>query len=65
MSAELDTAKKAYTFAEAAEACGVSIDIIRRAVRNNDMIARYPTSRPVILNAELDAWLEALKTDPK
>lgn len=65
MSAEREGIKKAYTLAEAAATCGMSIDTIRRALRNNELTARYPTSKPVILNAELDEWLESKPTEPK
>ena len=51
------TDKLAYTVDEAAAACGVSADIIRRAVRAKAIPAKYPTSRPVILRADLEAWL--------
>lgn len=49
----------AYNVAEAAEATGVSVDVIRRAIRANELVAKYPTSKPVILADELTAWLEA------
>lgn len=53
------TTPLAYSMADAAAVCGVSIDVIRRAIRANDLPARYPTSRPVILHADLEAWLHA------
>lgn len=49
----------AYNIQDAAEACGVSTEVIRRAIRSNDLPAAYPTSRPVILADDLKAWLEA------
>lgn len=54
--------KLAYTIAEAAEACGVSEPIIRRAIRKGDLVPRYPTSRPVIPADELADWLKTLPT---
>lgn len=56
-------AKLALNFEEAAEATGYGIDTIRRAVRKNDLIARYANSKPVILVTELTAWLESLPTE--
>lgn len=53
------TDKLAYSLAEAAQACGVSIDVIRRAIRSNSLPVRYPTSRPVVLHSDLEAWLHA------
>ena len=55
----------AYNLQDAAAAAGVSVDTIRRAIRAGDLIANYPTSRPVILRDELDAWLRATPTEPK
>ena len=51
--------KLAYTVDEAAAACGVSADIIRRAIRAKNLPVKYPTSRPVVLRADLEAWLLA------
>ncbi|WP_426940266.1 hypothetical protein [Pseudarthrobacter sp. S6] len=55
--------KVSYSIEEAAEATGYSTDTIRRALRNNDMTARYANSKPVILSTELSGWLEALPTE--
>lgn len=49
----------AYTYADAAVATGVSIDVIRRAVRVGDLIPSYPTSRPVLMVEELTEWLRS------
>lgn len=54
--------KLAYTIAEAAEAVGVSTDVIRRAIRRGDLVASYITSRPVIAVSELEAWIAAAPT---
>ena len=59
-----DDTKKAYSFQEAAAAYGVSIDTVRRAVRRNDLAAKYPTSKPVIAAEELAAWFAALPSEP-
>jgi hypothetical protein len=55
--------KRAFSFEEAAEATGYSIDTIRRAVRNSELTARYANTKPVILAGELDEWLAALPTE--
>lgn len=55
--------KLAYNLDEAAAASGVSVDIIRRAVRAKNIPVRFPTSRPIILRADLEAWLEATPTE--
>ncbi len=57
------TDRLAYRFEEAAEVCGVSVDVIRRAVRSKDIPVRYPTARPVILRDDLLAWLNSKPTE--
>ena len=56
--------KLAFSFQEAAEATGYSIDVIRRAVRNSELVARYANTKPVIMATELTAWLESKPTEP-
>lgn len=58
-------AKLAYTLDEAAEACGVSKDVIKRAIARGDLVPVYPTSRPVLLAADLLAWLQSLPSEPR
>lgn len=54
-----------YSMAGAAAATGVSIDVIRRAMRAGDLPSVYPKingqpiSKPLIRAADLDAWLAA------
>lgn len=55
----------AYNVTKAAEQAGVSVDVIRQAIKNGDLIARYPTSRPVIQRSELEEWLDTRPTEPK
>lgn len=57
------TAPVSYTVQGAAEASGLSADVIRRAVKSGDLVAHYPTSRPVILRDELEAWIKASPTE--
>lgn len=60
----MSAGKLAYSFEEAAEATGYSTDTIRRAVRNNELTARYGNSKPIILVAELTEWLTSLPVEP-
>jgi len=55
--------KKAYTFKGAAEAYGVSQDVIRAHVEKGNLIARYPSTRPVIAAAELEEWFNSLPSE--
>ncbi len=57
------TDRLSYSIAEAAAAVGVSPDVIRRNVRSGNIPVHYPTSRPVILRADLEAWLAATPTE--
>ncbi|MEA5453253.1 helix-turn-helix domain-containing protein [Sinomonas sp. JGH33] len=56
--------RKAFNVQQAAELCGVSPDVIRRAIARGDLIARYPSSRPIVEASELDTWLDRLPTEP-
>lgn len=56
--------KIAFSIEEAAAAVGYSTDTIRRAIRNNDLTARYVNTKPVVLATELTAWLESQPTEP-
>lgn len=58
MSAER---KKAYSLAEAGKQAGdVSISTIRRHIAAGDLTVKYIGSKPVILETELESWLEHL-----
>jgi len=57
------SAKLAFSIEEAADAIGYSPDTVRRAIRNNDLVARYANSKPVILATELQEWLSSLPTE--
>lgn len=37
--------------------CGVSRETFRRARDRGEIVARYPTARPVYLVRELDEWI--------
>ena len=56
--------KLAYTYQEAAEATGISVEEIKKAVRRGDLIPSYPTTRPVIRAVELERWLESMPAEP-
>ncbi len=55
----------AFTIAGAAAYSAVSEKTVRRAIGSGDLPAKYPTSRPVILRADLDAWLQAAPDQPR
>lgn len=57
--------KIAFSIDEAAEAVGYSTDTVRRAIRNNDIAVKYANSKPIILASELQAWAEALPSEPQ
>lgn len=50
------------TLADAAAAVGVSRKVIQRAVSDGSLVARYPTSWPVVTVDELRDWVETLPT---
>lgn len=55
---------RALTVQSAAKAYGVSMDTIRANIKAGNIIARYPTSRPVISIKEMDAWFDSLPSEP-
>ena len=59
------TNKYALTIKNAAEYADVSRDVISAAIKTGDLIAHYPTSRPVIKVSELEKWIDNTPTEPK
>lgn len=55
--------KEAFTVQEAAEATGVSADVIKSHIKHGNLVARYPSRRPIIPAEELRNWLEHLPTE--
>jgi len=62
--------KLAFTREEAASACGVSVDVIKRAIAGGHLSAKRsgvnketgePAGKYLILAADLQAWLEGLE----
>lgn len=58
-----DLAPIAVTVQQAAAMTGMSVDVIRRAINAKNLVAHYPTSRPVVLVDELRAWIKSTPTD--
>lgn len=57
--------KSAYTQKEAAAEVGVSVDVVRDAIRTHDLPVRFPTTRPVIRHEDLIAWRDSWPTERK
>lgn len=55
--------KKAYTIPEAAEVASVGESTLKAAITSGDLPRRYPSTRPIILESDLDKWLESLPTE--
>jgi len=57
--------KLAYTFEEAAEACGYSVRTLKTAAANSELLVKYATkTKGVIRAADLDDWLDRLPAEP-
>lgn len=54
----------AYSVPEAAAMTSMSERTLRSAIASHSLIARYPTSKPVILHSDLIAWLESCPSVP-
>lgn len=57
--------KLAYSIPEAAEAVGLSVASIRRAIDEGRLPVHYPPplNKPVVLYKNLTAWLETAPTE--
>lgn len=49
----------------AARYVGLSADVIRKAKRVGELPVYFPTSKPMFLRADLDAWVASWPTKPK
>lgn len=56
--------KLAYTLKEAAEQCGYSVPLLKQAVANGSLTARYVNTEGVIRHEDLAAWISQLPTKP-
>lgn len=63
------TIKLAFSAAEAAEACGVSVDTIKRAIHSGSLKAKrtgidpktgLPAGKYLVLGTDLQSWLDEL-----
>jgi len=64
MSDTLD--KLAYSIPNFANAVDLSVDTIRKAIDNGDLIPSYPTKagrKPIITKPEGERWLAALPSE--
>lgn len=59
------SSRLSYTTDEAAAAIGVSISTIRELIRNSYLIARYPTSRPIVEASSLREFLISCRDEPR
>jgi hypothetical protein len=57
--------KLAFSVAEAAYATGVSAALIRQAIKDNELVARYAKTKTIIATTDLERWLSALPTEPR
>jgi hypothetical protein len=55
--------KLALSYDEAAAALGVSKKVLQIAVRNNELVASYPNSKPIFRLSELQRWLDSLPNE--
>lgn len=52
-----------YNKAGAAEATGISMSTIERAIAADELVAHYVGTKPVLLATDLAAWIESLPTE--
>jgi len=61
MEAQLD--KLSYSYQSLSEATDLSVDSIQKAVKNNELVASYFGSKPLILRDEARRWLASLPNE--
>lgn len=59
------TDRIAYSVQEAAEATGMSVDLIRRAYRSGQLPVHRPTGKVTILRSDLEAWIRSAPSEPE
>lgn len=57
-----DIDRLAYSVDEAAAAVGLSSKTLRRAQADGELRFHFPTSKPVVLRADLEAWIQSAPT---
>ncbi|MFI2104105.1 hypothetical protein ACH436_12470 [Isoptericola sp. NPDC019693] len=63
MSETYEIKAVSHGYKRAALATDVSETLIREAVSRGDLAVHYVNSKPVILHAELEAWIESLPSE--
>lgn len=61
MEAQLD--KLSYSYQSLAEACDLSVDSIQKAVKDDELVASFYKSKPLILRSEALRWLSSLPNE--
>lgn len=59
----LALAAVSYSLDGAAEASGIGKTNISAAIRSGELIAHYMNSKPIVLAADLAAWVASLPTE--
>lgn len=58
----MSDARISFNLSDAAASVGVSERTLANAIASGELIAHYPTKRPLILADDLRAWVEAAPT---
>lgn len=53
----------AYTLPELATAVGLSVDSIRKAIDNDELVASYFGTKPIVEADEARRWIKSLPTE--
>lgn len=61
MEAQLD--KLSYSYQSLSEVTDLSVDSIQKAVKNNELVASYFGTKPLILRDEARRWLASLPNE--
>jgi hypothetical protein len=65
MKTPVSKAPLAYSLTEAAQAVGISVELLKTKIRAGDINPRYVNSKPVIPVTELQAWVDSLPLESR
>lgn len=55
---------RAWKISRLQSVTGIGETTIKEAISAGDLVRRYPSSHPVVIESELRAWLSSLPTEP-
>lgn len=54
---------RAWKIPQLKEVVNIGETTLKQAIDRGDLLKRYPSSHPVVIESDLDSWLESLPTE--